>query len=53
MADLAGARIITEDELDSITLEAEISEILGTENYIAHSFINQIVKHVIRSQYCI
>lgn len=39
MADLAGSRIITEDELDSTTLAAEISEILGTHNYSSHSFI--------------
>lgn len=35
MADLAGSRIITEDELDSTTLEAEISEILDNESLMA------------------
>lgn len=30
MADLAGARVITEDELDSTTLGNAIEEILGT-----------------------
>lgn len=29
MADLAGARVITEDELDSTTLGSAIEEILG------------------------
>lgn len=48
MADLAGSRIITEDELDSITLEAEISEILGTDNYVSQS-----VNHVFRIHYSI
>lgn len=35
MADLAGSRIITEDELDSTTLEAAILEILGM-SFSAH-----------------
>ncbi|KAK1388174.1 hypothetical protein POM88_016352 [Heracleum sosnowskyi] len=36
MADLAGSRIITEDELDSTTLEAEISEILDYQWQAEH-----------------
>lgn len=34
MADLADARVITEDELDSTTLGAVIEEILGILNLI-------------------
>lgn len=29
MADVAGSRVITEDELDSLTLKSAIEEILG------------------------
>ncbi|KAA8541294.1 hypothetical protein F0562_025257 [Nyssa sinensis] len=35
MADLAGSRVITEDELDSTTLGTAIEEILGNENLMA------------------
>ncbi|KAJ8753736.1 hypothetical protein K2173_026412 [Erythroxylum novogranatense] len=35
MADVAGSRVITEDELDSTTLGATIEEILGNENLMA------------------
>lgn len=35
MADLAGTRIINEDELDSTTLKVEIEEMLGDENQLA------------------
>ncbi|XWS60974.1 hypothetical protein CRYUN_Cryun07bG0085100 [Craigia yunnanensis] len=35
MADVAGSRVITEDELDSTTLGTAISEILGDENLLA------------------
>ncbi|BFG33115.1 hypothetical protein CerSpe_193890 [Prunus speciosa] len=35
MADLAGARVITEDELDSTTLGSAIEEILGDESKMA------------------
>lgn len=34
MADLADARVITEDELDSTTLRAAIEEILGMMNLL-------------------
>ena len=37
MADTAGARIITEDELDSITLKAAIEGILGVMNIPCHA----------------
>ncbi|KAE8663326.1 putative Octicosapeptide/Phox/Bem1p family protein [Hibiscus syriacus] len=35
MADVAGSRVITEDELDSTTLGTAISEILGNERLLA------------------
>lgn len=35
MADLADATVITEDELDSITLQAAITEILGMWKSVA------------------
>ncbi|OMO49496.1 Glycosyl transferase, family 28 [Corchorus olitorius] len=35
MADIAGSRVITEDELDSTTLVTAISEILGDESLLA------------------
>ncbi|XP_022736173.1 uncharacterized protein LOC111289412 isoform X1 [Durio zibethinus] len=35
MADVAGSRVITEDELDSTTLGTAISEILGDESLLA------------------
>ncbi|KAF8022544.1 hypothetical protein BT93_F0150 [Corymbia citriodora subsp. variegata] len=35
MADLAGTRIITEDEVDSTTLKVAIEEMLGDENQLA------------------
>ncbi|TQD68872.1 hypothetical protein C1H46_045595 [Malus baccata] len=35
MADLAGTRVITEDELDSTTLGSAIEEILGDESKMA------------------
>ncbi|PKI48339.1 hypothetical protein CRG98_031287 [Punica granatum] len=34
MADLAGSRIIREDELDSITLKSAIEELLGNEDQL-------------------
>lgn len=34
MADLAGSKVITEDELDSTTLRTAIEEIIGTENLL-------------------
>lgn len=34
MADLAGSRVINEDELDSITLRHAVLEILGMRNTI-------------------
>jgi hypothetical protein len=36
MADLAGSRVITEDELDSTTLALAIEEILGTLNLLPY-----------------
>ena len=36
MADLAGSRVITEDELDSTTLALAIEEILGMLNLFPH-----------------
>ncbi|XP_021909384.1 uncharacterized protein LOC110823333 [Carica papaya] len=35
LADVAGSKLITEDELDSITLNSAIEEILGDENLMA------------------
>lgn len=35
MADLAGSRVITEDELDSTTLRIAIEEILGMWNLLS------------------